>query len=52
MKIKVGRIADGVTLIANVTPEHLSLDTEVKIIDENTIEIVEMHTKTLYYRVP
>jgi hypothetical protein len=45
-------ITDGAILIATVTPEHLSLDTEVKIIDENTIEIVEMHTKTLYYRVP
>ncbi|MDZ4132643.1 MAG: hypothetical protein U1E11_05845, partial [Dethiobacteria bacterium] len=45
-------ITDGAMLIASVTPEHLSLDTEVKIVDENTIEIVEMHTKTLYYRVP
>lgn len=42
----------GDLLVAAVTPEHLSLETEVKIIDSNTIEIVEMHTKTLYYRVP
>jgi len=42
----------GPLLVADVTPEHLSLETEVKIIDQNTIEIVEMHTKTLYYRIP
>ena len=42
----------GDLLVAAVTPEHLSLETEVKIIDSNTIEIVELHTKTLYYRVP
>jgi hypothetical protein len=42
----------GDLLVAAVTPEHLSLETEVKIIDSNTIEIVELLTKTLYYRVP
>ncbi len=42
----------GDLLVAAVAPEHLSLETEVKIIDSNTIEIVELHTKTLYYRVP
>ncbi len=42
----------GDLLVAAVTPEHLSLETEVKIIDSNTIEIMELHTKTLYYRVP
>jgi hypothetical protein len=42
----------GTTLITEVEPEFLGLDTEVKIIDENTIEIWELHTKTLYYRVP
>ncbi len=42
----------GITLITEVEPDFLGLDTEVKIIDEDTIEIWELHTKTLYYRVP
>lgn len=42
----------GDMLVAAVDPEHLSLETEVKIIDNNTIEIVELVTRTIYYRVP
>lgn len=42
----------GDLLVAAVEPEHLSVETEVKIIDQNTIEIVELHTKRIYKRVP
>ncbi len=45
-------IVVGDILVADVDPEHLSLETEVKIIDNNTIEIVELVTRTIYYRVP
>ena len=45
-------IVVGDMLVTDVDPEHLNLETEVKIIDNNTIEIVELVTRTIYYRVP